>query len=557
MRNLLFAVIILFTHSVTSQDFKAEAESGTWTSGLRVATTKSGYSGTGYVTQFTSAADKLTIPANIPSEGFYDIFIGYSADSGDKVINVDVNGTKSALQILKKGGGFYEEKFGTLNLKEGAIEVIITPNWTWFHIDYVRFVKTEGGTQGFNIPLKPVNPNVTPVTQNLYSFLRDNFGKKTISGVMTLKPLSNSTNEITWLKSNTGKEPALLGLDFMDHTGSNPPSWQNNPDLVKDAKTWAKRNGIVSICWHWRDPSHKTNAFYTKDTSFDITKVYEPESAEYKEMIRDIDFVSELLKELQKANIPVLWRPLHEASGAWFWWGAKGAAPCIALWRLMYDRMTNHHGLNNLIWVWTTTSDSQAIPWYPGDEYVDILGMDIYSGEGEHGSQVVAFNRVKEFFGGRRIITLSENGSIPYPENMQNDGAYWSWFMPWYGTYTKDPKHNSVDDWKKILGSDFVITLDEMPNLSTYTSSSHIELNPADIDNMKIYKNDSHFHLMIPESIAGSFDVHLYNLSGVLLFSSNSSANTNLSIPTQHLGKGMYLVQVRNGNNRKILKVLN
>ncbi len=377
------------------------------------------------------------------------------------------------MEIQQLDSKFHEVKFGTLNLKAGNITVIITPNWTWFDIDYVRFKKSEGSGTGFNISGYPVNSAANQAARNLYSFLKDNFLKKTISGVMTLKPLSNSTNEITYLKSNTGKEPALLGLDFMDHTGSN--TWINNPDVINDAKTWWGRNGIVALCWHWRDPSLKTAEFYTEKTTFDITSVNDPESADYKAMIRDMDKVAGYLKELQSAGVAVLWRPLHEASGGWFWWGARGADPCIKLWRLMYDRFTNFHQLNNLLWVWTTTDDSKALTWYPGDNYVDILGMDIYPGEGQHGSQVIAFNKVKDIFGGKKIITLSENGSIPYPEVMQSDGAYWSYFMPWYGDYTKLAAHNSVADWTKILGSDFVITLNEMPNLATYTFSPGIK----------------------------------------------------------------------------------
>ena len=374
---------------------------------------------------------------------------------------------------------------------------------------------------------------------------------------MTLKALSNSTNEITWLKTNTGKEPALLGLDFMDHTGSNPPSWQNNPDLVKDAKTWAARNGIVTICWHWRDPSHKTNAFYTKDTQFDITKIDDPESSDYKAMIRDIDIVAGHLKELQAANVPVLWRPLHEASGTWFWWGAKGPEPCKKMWRLMYDRLTNHHKLNNLIWVWTTTDDANALPWYPGDEYVDILGMDIYPGERQHGSQVIAFNKVKEIFGGKRIITLSENGSIPYPENMQQDGAWWSWFMPWYGTHTKDEKHNSVDDWKRILGSDFVITLDEMPNLALYSSSSEIRTQPGIGEDTLVFKKGSSFEVIVPSGYPGNFRVRMFCMAGKLRYDSRILAGNQFSIPSGHLPRGIYMVRVEGEGFLKTVKVVN
>lgn len=87
----------------------------------------------------------------------------------------------------------------------------------------------------------------------------------------------------------------------------------------------------------------------------------------------------ELLK-LQKAGVPVLWRPLHEAEGKWFWWGAKGPEACKKLWALVYDRLTKHHKVNNLIWTW----NSVASDWYPGPSTVDVLSTDVYA-QGDHG----------------------------------------------------------------------------------------------------------------------------------------------------------------------------
>ncbi len=400
---LLLSVLFLGILSSGAQEIKVEAESGTLTGSLTISKALSGYSGSGYVSHFTVAGDKLTLTVPVTTEGAYDIFIGYCAKDGTKTINVSVNGLQSSLEILQLNSKFNEVKFATLNLKTGSIPVVITPNWTWFDIDYVRFVKVDSSSGGFSISSSPVNSAANQSARNLYSFLNDNFLKKTISGVMTLKPLADASNETTYLKSKTGKEPALLGLDFMDHTGVNSSGYKNNPDLVANAKAWWGRKGIVALCWHWRDPSYKTNAFYTDNTTFNIEAVDSSESANYKAMIRDMDVVAGYLKELQNAGVAVLWRPLHEASGGWFWWGAKGAAPCIKLWRLMYERFTNFHQLNNLIWVWTTTDDSKALTWYPGDAYVDILGMDIYPGEYQHGSQVISFSRLKEKFGGEKV----------------------------------------------------------------------------------------------------------------------------------------------------------
>jgi mannan endo-1,4-beta-mannosidase len=560
MTRILLNVLFIFIGilPVFSQEIKVEAETGTLSGTLTIAKSLTGYSGSGYVSHFQDANDKLTLAVPVSVDGTYDIFIGYCAKDGTKTINVAVNDIKSSLEILQLSSKFYEAKFATLNLKAGNIQVIITPSWTWFDIDYVRLIKVDSSSGGFSISTSPVNSSANQNARNLYSFLNDNFLKKTISGVMTLKPLADATNEITYLKNNTGKEPALLGMDFMDHTGVNSSGYKNNPDVVANAKTWWGKKGIVALCWHWRDPSYKTNAFYTESTTFNINAIDSTESANYKAMIRDMDIVAGYLKELQNAGVAVLWRPLHEASGGWFWWGAKGAAPCIKLWRLMYDRFTNFHQLNNLIWVWTTTDDSKALTWYPGDNYVDILGMDIYPGEYQHGSQVIAFSRVKEKSGGDKLITLSECGSIPYPELMQSDGAYWSYFMPWYGDHTKldkHPQHNSVADWTKILTSDFVITLDEMPDLKNYTSSSSLQINPVE-NSFKVFKTGRSIRVLMGECRFSEKRIQLYDLTGKILYKKEIFMENQIDIPLSGLKTGIVLVEIKGESLYKTFKVV-
>ncbi len=531
-----------------AQEVKAEAENGLRSGTVTIHKSIAGYSGTGFVGRFESSGDKLTLSVPLAEDARYDIFIGYCAPFGTKTINVQVNQTQSALELPALDGKFHEAEFGTLNLKAGEATVTITPNWTWFYIDFVRFRKAESEGTGFSLSSRPVDARAGQPALALYGFLENQFMKKSISGVMTLKPLSNSTNEITYLKGITGREPALLGLDFMDHTNS---SWVNNPDLVKDAKYWWGRKGIVALCWHWRDPSRATSAFYTKETSFDVTAVFDTTSSGYKAMIRDMDVIAGHLKELQAAGVAVLWRPLHEAAGGWFWWGARGADPCIALWKLMYNRFTEHHMLHNLLWVWTTTDDSKALTWYPGDEFVDIVGMDIYPGERQHGSQMISFEKVKELFGGRKIITLSECGSVPYPENMQSDGACWSYFMPWYGTHTKDPEHNSADDWKKILGSDFVITLDEMPGWTVGASRPELR-GHGPFGSAAVFRTLAGLGLTGASSDS-PFSVRVFNIAGSLLYQAGGLRGPDHFIPFREAG--FLMVQLSDSFHAKVLKL--
>jgi mannan endo-1,4-beta-mannosidase len=132
----------------------------------------------------------------------------------------------------------------------------------------------------------------------------------------------------------------------------------------------------------------------------------------------------------------------------------------------MYDRFVNHHKLLNLIWVWTTNTAADALDWYPGDDIVDIVGQDIYPQAGDHNAQSVAFEAAKDIYKAKKIIALSECGSIPAAADMVSSGATWSYFMPWYREYVipnGNPPHNSEAFWKTQMSSSFVISLEQIP----------------------------------------------------------------------------------------------
>lgn len=443
-------------------DGKYEAEYAVWSSGNSVLTEIAGYSGQGYVGGFHEDSDFLTFTLDNITKGKFDLYIGYStANYGGKICDVDINGMKSSFE-LSSSNGFTEKKYSTVLLKTGTNTIKIIPNWTWFLIDYIKIVPNADPGSSFNIDPNLVTPNPSTQAVNLYNYLKTNFLTNIISG--TMANYSTNIDEATWVHEQTGKWPALTCFDFIDHTNQGS-GWVAYDAPFTLGSDWWANNGIVALMWHWRDPLNKSGAFYTENTTFDVSKINDSNSPEYAAMLEDIDLIAGYLKQFRDANIPVIWRPMHEAAGGWFWWGAKGAAPCKALWQLMYDRMVNYHGLNNLIWVWTTNTNSDATDWYPGDAYVDIIGMDIYPGENQHGSQYVEFNRVKDIFGGKKIITLSECGSAPDPKQMMEYGDTWSWFMPWNGDFTRSDQHNGKNWWIKFFSNSYVITRDKMPDL--------------------------------------------------------------------------------------------
>lgn len=331
------------------------------------------------------------------------------------------------------------------------------------------------GSVTFNIDQTLTNSNASSQAVKVYDYLRESFGKRTLSA--TMAQYTVQINEAEWVYSQTGKYPAMTCFDFMNVTRDYDRSW--DPDysvFVTNAKKWWSDGGIVCAMWHWRDPLKATDAFYTSETTFDVSKISNTSSVEYQAVIADIDVVSGYLKQLASAGIPVIWRPLHEAQGGWFWWGAKNAADCKALWLLMYDRMTNHHGLNNLIWVWTidlvSNEYAEAFDWYPGTGCVDLVGMDSYAGD--HSSQFERFNFTATISGSRKIVALTECGTTPDPDEMA-DHDTWAYFMPWYGDYTRKETFqnnsgqtvagNGTAYWQKLFGNNLIITRDELPDL--------------------------------------------------------------------------------------------
>lgn len=526
---------------------KIEAESATLTAGASKQT-DAGRSGGAYVSM---QEGNLSFSVNISTAGFFNMFINGASSGGSKINFINIDGNTSDFT-------YTATQYSTLQvasfqkLTAGNHTIQIQKSWGWINIDYIELVAVDGSAR-FNINKAPVNPNATKETKCLYQFLYDNYNTKILSGVMTL----NSMDESDWLKQNTGKEPVVLGIDFLQtNRGYN---WYNDETPVNDAKAWYAKNGIPTMMWHWRDPSRKTNAFYTKNTTdhtdgtdFDITKINNTSSVEYAAMISDIDFVANQLKTLQTAKVPVLWRPLHEAAGGWFWWGAKGGASCKQLWRVMYDRMVNHHGLNNLIWVWTY-EPSEDGTWYPGDEYVDMVGRDVYK-TGDHGSQVIEFNNMNQRYGGKKMVTLSETGSFPDVDNLVKDGAAWSWYMPWYKDYTRVATYNSLDLWKKMFASDYVLTLDEMPNWIAKCNVTSVDEASLQNENetLSVFPSTVDHELTIKGQDAIE-SVKVYNLAGNVVRTHTAHAQET-QVLFADLPSGLYFVKVNEQQTFKVFK---
>ena len=208
------------------------------------------------------------------------------------------------------------------------------------------------------------------------------------------------------------------------------------------------------------DPN-KDYAFYRADTEFDATNATVEGTWENKVFTEDLKNAAAYLKLLRDADIPVLWRPFHEAAGGWFWWG-KDAASFKSLWIAMFNYFKTE-GLDNLIWVWTT--EGNDADWYPGDQYVDIVGRDVYNKE--TADCVSEYTSIAENYG-NKIVSLSECGTVGLISEQWASGARWSWFMPWYDGTNEDGSpvvHADEAWWKDAMSQEFVVSREELPSM--------------------------------------------------------------------------------------------
>jgi hypothetical protein len=312
----------------------------------------------------------------------------------------------------------------------------------------------------------PVTPGASREAQSLLTFFADSYGGKIISGQQDGWRRTNGLSaELNYITNTTGKLPALLAMDVSGCTDESLRR-DTNHLLMKRAADWfGQRNGIVEFCWHWRAPMNEP-AFYTKDTTFDISRAVTEGTPEHDAVLHDLALIAAELEVLRDAHVPVLWRPLHEANGRWFWWGAGGPEPFKKLWRMMFENFTVKHQLNNLIWVFSPGAETDLAAWYPGDAYVDIVGQDHYPMDGNHGSAKDVFDELTSLTRGEKLIALGENGPIPDPELLVREKAGWLFFTTWSGSILLEK--TTSEQLRAYYNHPHVLNLGDLPDLKNY-----------------------------------------------------------------------------------------
>lgn len=435
---------------------------------ITAVVTMSGASG-GNAVDLKDSGDSVALDINVASSGAQKLTIRYSQpyDENGKYQDVIVNGRNiGQIFCAYTGEGRFSTVSVSANLNAGANTVTIQGSWGWTYLDSLTI--EEENSANTSVSGKLSNPNASAETQSLYSFLCDTYGNYVISGQQESTWMGSEDYEFDIIRNASGKYPALRGLDYMgdDFAGCN-----------RRAKSWYAKGGIVTICWHCGSDFSGSHT-ESMNTELNWDKALTEGTAEYNALIAGMDKGAKALLELKEAGVPVIWRPFHEFDGKWFWWGKGGAENFKKLWRIMYDRYTNDWGLDNLIWNLGYCGDVND-GWYPGDEYVDIVGADTYVNHTD--SLVSMYNKTAQV--ADKPVCLHENGPIPDPDKLKADGSKWLGFMTWHTSFIDSNEINTSQYINKVYNSDYMLTLDELPDIYHYqTAAPEPEIIKGDVN---------------------------------------------------------------------------
>jgi len=478
--------------AANSLPVKVEAEACNLSNGATITTnvygTKyPGYSGDGFV--WVSNAGTIKLDVTVPKNGMYELstrcwmYLGNNGDSRLQVVSI--NGASQGNFYIPNKGGWIDYSFGFFYLEAGTATIEIGSSGSWGFILYDTVTFDYADMPDLKINAAPCDVNATSETKSLKKYLTSVYGNHVISGQQEIYGGGNNGNselEFDYIHDKTGKYPAIRGFDLMNY---NPLyGWEDGTTdrIIK----WVKqRGGIATSSWHINIPSDFTSyklgdkldwksCTYKPTTSFKAANCLDKTTKEYAYLMLAIDDLAKQLLILQDAKVPVLLRPFHEAegnnntdgSGAWFWWGSSGSEVYKQLWKLLYSTLTEKYGVHNVIWEVNLYTYANSPQWYPGDDYVDVVGYDKYEGSPytwKTSAATTAFLTLVNDTKDTKMVALTENDTIPDIQKIVNEGAWWLYFCPWYGDFITSSKNNDPALLSTIYNSQYVITLDELP----------------------------------------------------------------------------------------------
>ncbi|MCL2071246.1 MAG: glycoside hydrolase family 26 protein [Oscillospiraceae bacterium] len=356
--------------------------------------------------------------------------------------------------------------------------------------DKVSVVNTVAvSPERFRTSVSLSHPTPSAEAVSLFEYLNRQFGSRVLSSQFCTV---NTNAEIEAVYAATGRYPVVR---FGDLSLLTVDARYNDDEVevsgggerfgeIELGRQWHNRGGIVAYTWTW-DGTHREDGFALSEVvgalensgvvmlsdEFIVSMVESGEISDSSlRLIRDIDEVAEAFSSLASDGIPILFNPLPDGGSRLNWWGRAGGEVYVRLWRILYDRLADYHGLDNIIWIWSGGS----YQYYPGDNRVDIIGESAFA-DGDVGSQAVKMSYTALYNSdghsqnrNQRLkpAVITGSSGLPSPDVMARDNACWLIWTLYRGDFVIDAQGAVLPDAKSMLDSfynhELTVCLDNM-----------------------------------------------------------------------------------------------
>jgi mannan endo-1,4-beta-mannosidase len=345
-----------------------------------------------------------------------------------------------------------------------------------------------------------IDKDATVETRNLFKNLGELSAEHTLFGHQHATEYGHGWSgdpDRSDVKSVSGSHPAVIGIDFMGFTGSTSEAiaaYKEN--TTKNVEAIYNRGGVVTASWHFSNPVSE-DGFYWKDSvSIPAVSYIIPggsSHARYTEILKGIGEWANTVKGADGESVPVIFRPYHEFDGGWFWWGKPHCTKedFITLWRFTVSYLRDSLGVHNFIYAFSPDNQfnttEEYLDRYPGDEWVDMVGVDNYGDMGRNKYDIhAAANKLKIVsdyaIKAGKLAAFTETGleSIPNPawwtetllKTMKTNEVQLCYVLVWRNDmnspthyYAPFPGQVSVPDFLKFYDDPYTLFGNDLKNI--------------------------------------------------------------------------------------------
>ena len=300
------------------------------------------------------------------------------------------------------------------------------------------------------------------------------------------------------VKSVTGSHPAVIGVDISGFSGRSAEAIEKaKAGVRKTVVDTYDRGGVITISWHFSNPVSAGDFYWKDSVSLPAVRYIIPGGKahnKYKEILRGVGEWANNTKGKDGKLVPMIFRPFHEFDGDWFWWGRAHSTveEFTSLWRFTVSYLRDSIGVHNFLYAFSPDNlfhtEQKFLERYPGDEWVDMVGMDNYGDMGRYNkykidSAILKLKIVSDYAKkAGKLAAFTETGleSIPNPvwwndvllKVMKTPGMQLSYVLVWRNDtnspthyYAPFPGHSSVPDFMKFYNDPYTLFEKDLPDM--------------------------------------------------------------------------------------------